>query len=86
MDYNDHEVSRILGKPIPEISAMILSEKQEILMNYRKDQLRKLIQVYYQERGWNDSGIPTINTLKKVRLWDFLNEETKTRISKTLNT
>ncbi len=85
MDYNDHEVSRILGKPIPEISAMNLSEKREILMNYRKEQLRKLIQVYYQERGWNDSGIPTINTLKKVGLWDFLNEETKTRISETLN-
>jgi aldehyde:ferredoxin oxidoreductase len=85
MDYNDHEVGRILGKPIPEISAMNLSEKREILMNYRKEQLRKLIQIYYQERGWNDSGIPTINTLKKVGLWDFLNEETKTRISETLN-
>ncbi len=85
MDYNDHELSRILEKSIPEISAMNLSEKREILMNFRKEQLRKLIQVYYQERGWTDCGIPTLDTLKKIGLWDFLNEETKTRITDLLD-
>ena len=58
---------------------MDTSEKREILINFRKEQLRKLIQVYYQERGWNASGIPTIDTLKRIGLWDFLNEETKDR-------
>ena len=85
MDYNDNELSRILEKSIPEISAMNLSEKREILMNFRKKQLRELIQVYYQERGWTDSGIPTLDTLKKIGLWNFLNEETKTRITSLLD-
>jgi aldehyde:ferredoxin oxidoreductase len=85
MDYNDNELSRILEKSIPEISAMNLSEKREILMNFRKEQLRQLIRIYYQERGWTDSGIPRLDTLKKIGLWDFLNEETKTRITNLLN-
>ena len=86
MDYNDDEVSRILGKTLPEISSMPLSEKREILMNYRKEQLRKLIQIYYQERGWSEGGIPKIDTLKKIGLWDFLNEETRSRIDGFLMT
>jgi len=86
MDYNDQEVSRILGKPIPDISVMNIAEKRGTLMNFRKEQLRKLIQIYYQERGWNDLGIPTIDTLKKIGLWNFLNEETKTKITGLLDT
>jgi len=85
MDYNDREVSRILGKPLADISDRPLDEKREILMNFRKEQLRKLIQIYYRERGWTDSGIPTISTLKKIDLWDFLKEETKTRICQILD-
>ena len=83
-DYHDGELSRILGKPLSDIAAMGTSEKREILINFRKEQLRKLIQIYYQERGWNESGIPTIETLERVGLWNFLNGETKTRISELL--
>ena len=72
-DYHDEELSRILGKPLPDVAVMETAEKREILINFRKEQLRKLIQIYYQERGWNDSGIPTIDTLKRIGLWDFLN-------------
>ena len=63
---------------------MDTSNKREILIGHRKEQLRKLIRIYYQERGWNASGIPTIDTLKRVGLWDFLNEEVKTKISEVL--
>ena len=84
INYNDEELSRFLGKPISDISVLDLSEKREILINSRKEQLVKLIQLYYQERGWNNFGIPTIDTLQRVGLWDFLNEDTKTRISKVL--
>ena len=63
---------------------MDTSEKREILISFRKEQLRKLIQIYYQERGWNASGIPTIDTLKRIGLWDFLNEEVKAKISEVL--
>ena len=65
---------------------MNTSEKREILMSYRQEQLRKLIQIYYRERGWNVHGIPTIETLKRVGLWDFLNGEVKTKISEVLAT
>ena len=63
---------------------MDTAEKREILINFRKEQLRELIRIYYQERGWNASGIPTIATLKRVGLWDFLNEEVKAKISEEL--
>ncbi|MBI5605299.1 MAG: hypothetical protein HY879_18355 [Deltaproteobacteria bacterium] len=79
--YHDEELSRILEKPLDHISAMKTSEKREILINLRKEQLRQLIDIYYQERGWNPSGIPTVDTLKRVGLWEFLTEETKTGIS-----
>jgi aldehyde:ferredoxin oxidoreductase len=83
-DYNDQELSRNLGKPLSEISTMEPSEKREKLISLRKEQLRQLIDVYYQERGWTDSGIPKIDTLKRIGLWDFLKEETKGRISEII--
>ena len=83
-DYHDQELSRFLRKPLSEIAVMEPSEKREILIDNRKEQLRKLIRIYYQERDWNASGIPTIDTLKRIGLWDFLNEEVKTKISEVL--
>ncbi|MBA4393050.1 MAG: hypothetical protein C0407_05810 [Desulfobacca sp.] len=80
-NYNDEDLSRNLEKPLSEISPMDTHEKRRLLIDFRKEQLRKLIQVYYQERGWTNSGIPKIDTLKRIGLWDFLKEETKARIS-----
>jgi len=48
-----------------------------MLMERRKEQLRLLIDAYYQERGWNSSGIPMPDTLKQLGLWGFLNDEAK---------
>ena len=59
-------------------------EKRELLMNFRKEQLRKLIQAYYRERGWNSGGIPKVETLKQVGLWDFLNKKTQAKIIELL--
>ena len=53
-------------------------------MNFRKEQLRKLIQAYYRERGWNSTGIPKVETLKQVGLWDFLNKDTQAKIIELL--
>jgi aldehyde:ferredoxin oxidoreductase len=50
-------------------------------MNFRKEQLQKLIQTYYRERGWNTNGVPKVDTLKQVGLWEFLNKETQTKIT-----
>jgi aldehyde:ferredoxin oxidoreductase len=79
-DYHDQELSRFLEKSPTEIQNMTTGEKRANLMNHKKEQLRQLIQAYYQERGWNTSGIPTIDTLKQIGLWTFLNEDTKTKI------
>jgi aldehyde:ferredoxin oxidoreductase len=80
-DYNDSELSRIMGKPLDEIRKMATAEKREALMKYRKEQLTELIREYYRERGWTETGIPTVDTLKNLGLWQFLNEDTKTWIS-----
>ena len=34
-----------------------------------------------QQRGWTDKGIPKIDTLKQIGLWNFLSEEARTRIT-----
>lgn len=81
-DYHDQQLSIILNKPPAEIQKMKTAEKREILIKHRKEELKKLISVYYEERGWSAAGIPKVETLKQIGLWDFLNEETKTRITK----
>ena len=80
-EYNDQDLSRITGKPLDEIQALPTCKKRESVMNHRKEELRRLVQVYYRQRGWNSSGIPTTETLKRLGLWDFLNGETKDKIS-----
>jgi aldehyde:ferredoxin oxidoreductase len=80
-EYNDRELAGISGKTPAEIETMPSGEKREILMNHRKMELAKLVRVYYEERGWSASGIPTEDTLKRIGLWKFLNEATKERIS-----
>jgi aldehyde:ferredoxin oxidoreductase len=80
-DYHDQELTKILNKQLQEIQAIRTGEKREILMKHRKEQLSKLIKVYYQERGWTATGIPTINTLKQIGLWNFMNEESKIKIT-----
>jgi aldehyde:ferredoxin oxidoreductase len=79
-DYNDAQLSAILNKALEDIRDMPTFEKRRILMNHRKEELKKLISVYYTERGWNQSGIPKVETLKQIGLWEFLNEDTKANI------
>jgi aldehyde:ferredoxin oxidoreductase len=79
-DFHDQDVSRISGKPPEEVQKMATTEKRKLLMDFRKDQLRRLIQTYYSERGWSSIGIPKVETLKRIGLWDFLNKETQTKI------
>lgn len=80
-EYNDGEVTRRLGRKLEEVRRMPVRERREILMESRKDELRKLIDVYYQERGWSPSGIPTRDTLERLGLWGFLSEEVRSVIT-----
>ncbi len=79
-EYNDGEVAKILVKALDEVRTMPIPDKREILMKHRKEELRRLIGVYYEKRGWNESGIPAVDTLKRLGLWTFMNEETKARL------
>jgi aldehyde:ferredoxin oxidoreductase len=84
-DYNDEEVSRITGKDKSSVRHMKVSEKRELLMNSRKGRLKNLIQSYYQAREWTSQGIPPIETLKKLGLWNFINKDTKERLAELLS-
>ena len=56
-------------------------EKREFLMKHRKEELKKLISVYYAQRGWNAAGIPKVETLKKIGLWNFLSNEARIKVA-----
>ena len=78
-DFHDSEISKISGKSFEDVQKMKTGDKRELLMNFRKEQLRDLIQAYYRERGWNSNGIPEVETLERVGLWDYLTEGTKNK-------
>ncbi len=80
-EYNDGQLSKILNKPLADVTGMETAGKREFLMKHRKEELRKLIAVYYAQRGWTATGIPTVATIKQIGLWNFLNEETRTKIA-----
>jgi aldehyde:ferredoxin oxidoreductase len=80
-DYNDQQLSIILSKPQIDIQKMKTAEKREILMKHRKEELRKLIGVYYAQRGWSMTGIPKVETLKQIGLWNFLSDEARTKVA-----
>ncbi len=79
-EYNDGQLSKILNKPLADIAGMETTRKRELLMKHRQEELRKLIAVYYAQRGWSDNGIPKVDTIKQIGLWNFLNEETRAKI------
>jgi aldehyde:ferredoxin oxidoreductase len=80
-DYNDRALSTVLNKPLSDVQMMETDEKRAILMKHRKEELRKLIDVYYRQRGWTDTGIPKVDTLKQIGLWQYLSDEAKKSIT-----
>lgn len=50
-------------------------------MKHRKEELKKLISIYYAQRGWNEAGIPKVETIKIIGLWNFLSDEAKAKIT-----
>jgi aldehyde:ferredoxin oxidoreductase len=45
-------------------------EKIKALRTYREDQYQKLCDAVYNRRGWNFNGVPTLETIKKLKI-DF---------------
>jgi aldehyde:ferredoxin oxidoreductase len=79
-EFNDPDLAERLGKTLEELARMTTSDKREMLMAHRKEQLRRLVDTYYQERGWTSCGIPRPDTLKNLGLWAFLDDEARTTI------
>ena len=80
-EFNDAEVARLLGTDALAVSAMPTAEKRIQLMDLRRKELRKLVQVYYQERGWSERGIPKVETLQQLGLWEYLTTATRERLA-----
>jgi len=51
-------------------SGMTSQEKVDALRAYREDQYQQLCDAVYKRRGWTQDGIPTVETLKRLRI-DF---------------
>jgi aldehyde:ferredoxin oxidoreductase len=81
-EFNDRDLAQHLGQTLDAVKEMKTGDKRKMLMDRRKDQLRRLISVYYQERGWSSCGIPLPQTLQQLGLWEFLNEEARNVITK----
>lgn len=47
-----------------DIAQMSLAEKMSALREYRESQYRQLQDVVYARRGWDEDGVPTVETLK----------------------
>ncbi|MCM2359346.1 MAG: hypothetical protein NDI77_14445 [Geobacteraceae bacterium] len=80
-EYHDRELAQLPGNTAAGVRNMGTAEKRELLMKHRKEQLRRLIDTYYAARGWDRTGIPTVATLERLGLWQFLTGETRTAIA-----
>lgn len=83
-----------VNKPLPDGGRGLFRTKQagarlhkvvkevdpQSLKMYRKGELRTLVQVYYEERGWSPVGIPSKSELKYIGLWNYLTNESKERL------
>jgi aldehyde:ferredoxin oxidoreductase len=49
-----------------EPAGMTTAEKRLALRRYREDQYQKLIDAVYRRRGWNEAGIPTLETARSL--------------------
>ncbi|MEI6205459.1 MAG: aldehyde ferredoxin oxidoreductase C-terminal domain-containing protein [Desulfuromonadales bacterium] len=83
-EFNDGEVARIMGKVVEDVASMPTSGKRQLLMSVRIADLKRLVKVYYEERGWNESGIPAVTTLQELGLWEFLTDEARIRVAELI--
>lgn len=63
MERYDLQLKEEVGKDPGEMS---VQDKMMALRKYREDRYEKLVDAVYKRRGWNEQGIPTIETLKRL--------------------
>jgi aldehyde:ferredoxin oxidoreductase len=63
----DQQLRELVGV---DPSGMNTEEKRLALRHYREGQYEQLIDAVYQRRGWNENGIPTLETIRALGI-DF---------------
>jgi len=63
-DYYDQEVREIVGED--DIEDMNLEERMNTLRKNREDYYDDLLDAVYEERGWDNNGIPKVETLERL--------------------
>ena len=63
-DYYDQEVREIVGED--NIENMNLEERMNTLRKHRVDYYDDLLDAVYEERGWDENGIPKVETLERL--------------------
>ena len=65
MERYDTQLKELVGVDPVEMAVI---EKVKVMREYREDQYEKLIDAVYKRRGWTNQGVPTLETLKKLRI------------------
>lgn len=63
----DQQLKDIVGG---NTEAKSTKEKMKALRAYREDQYQKLCDLVYERRGWDGNGVPTLETVKRLKI-DF---------------
>jgi aldehyde:ferredoxin oxidoreductase len=66
-DRYDGQLRELVGL---DPSTMSTPDKRVALRRYREEQYEKLIDAVYRRRGWNENGIPTLETVRELGI-DF---------------
>jgi aldehyde:ferredoxin oxidoreductase len=59
----DQQLRGLVGVDPEDMST---EEKRLALRRHREDQYEQLIDAVYKRRGWNDNGIPTLETVRAL--------------------
>ncbi|HFD40457.1 MAG TPA: aldehyde:ferredoxin oxidoreductase, partial [Anaerolineae bacterium] len=63
----DRQLQELVGL---DPSGMTTAEKRLALRRYREEQYEKLMDAVYKRRGWDQNGIPTLETVRALGI-DF---------------
>jgi aldehyde:ferredoxin oxidoreductase len=63
----DKQLKELVGV---DAEGMTTAAKLATLRQYREQQYEKLIDAVYKRRGWTPQGVPTLETLRRLRI-DF---------------
>ena len=79
---NGRDLAGRLRPSLRELDGRATAQKRELRIELRREQLERLIDVSYQERGCNGAGIPLPQTLMDLGLGGFLADEARAIISR----